>query len=217
MARKRSGPALLSAGMPWWVRVALAAGFWVGIVFVLPHGAAELPIVGRHLGIVLERLAWVPATVVAALLLLWTAASRRDRRRKRRLLDTREGIASIRKLSWREFEELVAEAFRREGYSVVENEKAGADGGVDIRLRRNGGLYLVQCKHWNRNRVGVGVIREMCGVMMDEGAAGVVIVCSGRFTRNAWAFARGKPVRLVDGRALVRMVERLKEKGGSSR
>ena len=120
-------------------------------------------------------------------------------------------MASIRSLSWREFEELVAEAFRREGYSVVENVKAGADGGVDIRLRRNGGLFLVQCKNWNRNRVGVGVVREMCGVMMDQGAAGVVIVCSGGFTRDAWGFAKGKPVRLVGGRALMEMIARVKK------
>ena len=119
-------------------------------------------------------------------------------------------MASIRNFSWREFEELVAEAFRREGYSVIENAKAGSDGGVDIRLRRNGELVLVQCKNWNRNRVGVGVVREMCGVMMDEGAAGVVIVCSGRFTRDAWNFAKGKPVRLVGGRALMEMIERVR-------
>ena len=50
---------------------------------------------------------------------------------------------------------------------------------MDIGLRRNGELFLVQCKNWNRNRVGVGVVREMCGVKMDEGAAGVVIVYSG--------------------------------------
>ena len=50
------------------------------------------------------------------------------------------------------------------------------------------------------------MVREMCGVMMGEGAAGVVIVCSGHFTHDAREFARDKPVRLVDGRALVGMI-----------
>ena len=158
-----------------------------------------------------DRLAWAPATLLAAVLLLWASVLWRRGTRKKRLLDTRTGIASIRALSWREFEELVAEAFRREGYRVVENTKAGADGGVDIRLRKEGRLVLVQCKHWNSNRVGVPVVREMCGVMMDEGAAGVVIVCSGGFTRDAWAFAKDKPVRLVDGRALMGMIARVRE------
>ncbi len=210
MAGRKRRHALLPAGLPWWLWVALAAGSWAGIVVFLHDVVAALPAIGTRLAGVADRLAWVPATVVAAVFLAWAAASWREGRRKRRLLDTRTGVASIRSLSWREFEELVAEAFRREGYSVVENVKAGADGGVDIRLRRNGGLILVQCKNWNRNRVGVGVVREMCGAMMDEGAAGVVIVCSGGFTRDAWNFAKGKPVRLVGGRALMEMVGRLK-------
>ncbi len=206
MPGKRNRPALLLAGAPWWVGVALAAGSWMGIVHILPDALAGLPLAGPGLAGLMDRFAWAPATAVAALFLLWALASWRHGRRKRRRLDTRTGVASIRSLSWREFEELVAEAFRREGYRVEENVKAGADGGVDIRLRRGGKLFLVQCKSWNRNRVGVGVVREMCGVMMDEGAAGVVIVCSGGFTRDAWGFAKGKPVRLVGGRALMEMI-----------
>ncbi len=46
--------------------------------------------------------------------------------------------------------------------------------------------------------------------MMDEGAADVVVVCSGGFTRDAWNFAKGKPVRLVGGRALMEMIGRVK-------
>ena len=140
MPGKRNRSVLLSAGLPWWVGVALAAASWVGIAHVLPDVLAGLPVAGRQLGIVMDRLAWAPATAAAAFFLLWALASWREGRRKRRLLDTRTGVASIRSLSWREFEELVAEAFRREGYRVEENAKSGADGGVDIRLRRNGRL-----------------------------------------------------------------------------
>ena len=206
MAKGKRFPALFQDGLPWWLGVALAAGSWAGIVYFPPEAVAALPVGGRRLAGLVERLAWVPATAVAAVFVAGALASWRERRRKKRLLDVRNGIAPIGRLSWREFEELVAEAFRREGYSVLENEKAGLDGGVDIRLRRNGALFLVQCKNWNRNRAGVGVVREMCGIMMDEGAAGVAIVCSGRFTRDAWRFAKGKPVRLVDGGRLVELI-----------
>ena len=210
MARRRRRGGSAAVDLPWWVAVFLAAGSWIWIVHFLPDVLTGLPVGGRRLAVVADRLAWAPATAVAAVLLLWALALRRRGTRKKRLLDTRTGIASIRALSWREFEELVAEAFRREGYRVVENTKAGADGGVDIRLRRDGRLVLVQCKHWNSNNVGVSVVREMCGVMMDERAAGVVIVCSGGFTRDAWGFAKDKPVRLVDGRALLRMIAGVK-------
>lgn len=207
MARRREGLLDLLVWFPWWVSVFLAAASWVAIVFLAPGAVREFPVAGQQLGQAMERIGWLPATALAGVFLVCAWVSRRQSRRKRGLLDTRTGTASIRSLSWREFEELVAEAFRREGYRVEENAKAGSDGGVDIRLLRNGELVLVQCKNWNRNRVGVGVVREMCGVMMDEGAAGVVIVCSGRFTRDAWNFAKGKPVRLVGGRALMEMIE----------
>ncbi len=210
MARRREGLPDLLVWLPWWVSVLLAAASWVVIVFVAPGVVRGFPVAGPQLSQAIERIGWLPATALAGVFLVCGWASRRESRRKRRLLDTRTGIASVRTLSWREFEELVAEAFRREGYRVEENRKASSDGGVDIRLRRNGKLVLVQCKNWNRNRVGVGVVREMCGVMMDEGAAGVVIVCSGGFTRDAWGFAKGKPVRLVGGRALMEMIGRVK-------
>ena len=198
------------AGIPWWLGVVAAAGSWAAIVLFLPEAVASLPVVGRRLGAVVARVAWVPATLVAAILLIGAGLSWREALRKRRLVDSRGGIASIRSLSWREFEELVAEAFRREGYRVVENVKAGADSGVDIRLRKDGELFLVQCKSWNRNKVGVGVLREMYGVMIDAGAVGVIIVCSGHFTHDARAFARDKPVRLVNGRELVALVARVR-------
>lgn len=210
MARRREGLLDFLVWLPWWVSVVLAAASWVAIVVFGPGVVRDFPVAGLQLSQGMERIAWLPATALAGVFLVCAWASRRESRRKRKLLDTRTGIASIRTLSWREFEELVAEAFRREGYEVEENRKAGADGGVDIRLRRNGELVLVQCKAWNRNRVGVGVVREMCGVMMDEGAAGVVIVCSEGFTRDAWGFAKGKPVRLVGGRALMEMIERVR-------
>ena len=210
MARRKRRPALLAGGLPWWLLVGLAAGSWFAIVFLAPGAVADFPVMGPQLGRALERIGWAPASAASAVFLACAWVSWRQGSRKRRLLDTRTGVASIRSLSWREFEELVAEAFRREGYKVLENVKAGADGGVDIRLRRKGQLFLVQCKNWNSNKVGVGVVREMCGVMMDERAAGVVIVCSGGFTRDAWYFAKGKPVRLVGGRTLMEMIERVR-------
>ena len=210
MARKNDGLVSVLVGCPWWVAVALAAGSWVAIVLVLPVVVADFPLVGRNLGRAAERFGPLFGTAVAALLLICAAVSWRKGGRKRRLLDSRGGIASIRSLSWREFEELVAEAFRREGYRVVENSKAGADGGVDIQLRRDGELFLVQCKNWNRNKVGVGVLREMYGVMIDASAAGVIIVCSGHFTHDARAFAKNKAMRLLDGPALMAMVARVR-------
>ncbi len=51
-------------------------------------------------------------------------------------------------MSWREFEVLVGEAFRLQGFSVVETGGGGADGGVDLVLTKGSEKFLVQCKQW---------------------------------------------------------------------
>lgn len=105
-------------------------------------------------------------------------------------------------MSWSEFELLVGEAFRKKGFSVVHGGDAGADGGVDVHLRKDGKRYLVQCKHWKTKRVGVAVIRELYGVMASSGVAGGYVVTSGEFTEEAKTFAEGKPLMLIDGDGL---------------
>ena len=95
-------------------------------------------------------------------------------------------------MSWREFEMLVGEGFRLQGYQVVETGGGGADGGVDLVLTKtgkNGGeKFLVQCKQWRAFKVGVDVVRELYGVMAARGATGGFVVTSGRFTDEAVSF-----------------------------
>ena len=197
----------------WWVSVAIGAAVYVGVSHLAPRVIGDVPVMGRYLEVGLRPYWQGLGGIGGGIFLIPAGMSLWNRARKKRLLDRQRGIDSIRSLAWREFEELVAEVFRREGYSVKENVVAGADGGVDVRLRREGWAYLVQCKHWAGNRVGVAVVREMFGVMTAEGAAGVFVVCTGGFTADAREFASGKPVTLVDGAALVEMVERLRRGG----
>jgi restriction system protein len=75
----------------------------------------------------------------------------------------------------------------------------GADGGVDLVLRRSEQRIFVQCKHWSVARVDVRRVRELFGVMHAEGATGGVLICSGTYTSAAREFARGKAIELVDG------------------
>ena len=125
---------------------------------------------------------------------------------KRWLLNRQTGIESIRALSWKEFEDLLGEAFRRQGYSVRENTGAGPDGGIDLTIERKGNTYLVQCKQWRAQKVGVKIVREMLGLVTAHGAQGAIIVTSGMFTQEARAFASDKAIDLVEGHQLVKMI-----------
>ncbi len=64
------------------------------------------------------------------------------------MLERQTGLASLRDLPWKRFEDVLGEAYRRQGYAVEETLGGGADGGVDLILRRDGGVTVVQCKRW---------------------------------------------------------------------
>jgi restriction system protein len=128
-------------------------------------------------------------------------------RHRRKLVDQQTSLESLRATPWKQFEFLVAEAFRRQSYQVEFSLNRGADGGVDLVLRQKGHTALVQCKQWKVYSVGAPVIREMFGLMTAERADEAIIVTTGKFTRDAQDFAEGKPIRLVDGPQLLALVQ----------
>ena len=69
----------------------------------------------------------------------------------------------------------------------------------DLVLKKDGNLFLVQCKQWRSYKVDVRVVREMYGVMTAKQANGVIIITSGLFTQEAKSFATDKPIDLVEG------------------
>lgn len=197
--------------LPWWCSIITTMLAYVGLRYLLPELLPDRPFF----------LAWKTALpklapVVATLLLIPAPISAFNSYRKRKQLDTQSGLESIRSLSWKQFEELVGEVYRRRGYKIRENRQGGADGGIDIKLEKRGQLHLVQCKHWKSRRIGVRVIREMYGVMVDAGAASVAIVATGTFTQEAETFASGKPIELVDGTKLAALVRDVRSFRGNS-
>jgi restriction system protein len=50
----------------------------------------------------------------------------------------------------------------------------------------------------------------MYGVMVAENADSVIIVASGTYTQDAVDFARGKPIELVNGKALAQLIMAVK-------
>jgi restriction system protein len=119
-------------------------------------------------------------------------------------------------MSWQQFELLVGEAFRLQGYQVGETGGGGADGGVDLVLRKGSEKFLVKCKQWKAQTVGVTIVRELYGVMAAKGAAGGFVITSGRFTEDAKSFASGRNLNLVDGPKLLEWIKKAKSSVASS-
>lgn len=147
------------------------------------------------------------AIVVCVVWLLSLARKLVDRRR----FDEQTGLDSIADLGWQDFEFLIGEFYRRQGYLVSVTGSNCGDGGVDVVLERGGEKTLVQCKHYRARRVGVKPVRELLGVMTSEGASGGIVVTSGSFTPDAEEFAGDNGITLIEGRELERMMRPLQQ------
>lgn len=198
MARRKQNLIELTTRLPWWVSLLLGLGLYGFVAHLLPLSLSD-PM--QRLGPAFTMLGYVLASACATGALLGLAI----RAKQRWLYRSQRTLEQIRALSWADFEHLMAEAFRREGYAASLTE-SGADGGVDIRLTKDGTLMLVQCKQWRRRRVGVGPIRELVGIVAAEGASGGIFVCSGSYTPDAEAFAARAGMRLIDERSLAEML-----------
>lgn len=111
-------------------------------------------------------------------------------------------------MGWQNFELLVGELFRRKGYSVEITSGLGADGGKDLTLRKDGQLFVVQCKKLAReNRVTAAQMRDFFGLITAEGAAGGFFVTTGYISADARRFAEGKPIDLIERAEIEAMVQ----------
>ena len=211
MARRKKTSPLddmleLVAMLPWWVGVALAL-----VSYVLLHQLSKPgPVVafkpGQIAGLVsstaITGMAYAGQFIVPVVCLFGALGSFIGRQKRQSLVanvSQSKSADALDGMTWREFEMLVGEAFRLQGYRVTETGGAGPDGGIDLVLGQGSEKFLVQCKQWKAFKVSVTVVRELYGVMAAKGAAGGFVVTSGRFTEDATEFAAGRNITLIDG------------------
>jgi restriction system protein len=202
MSRRGESLSDLLVKMPWPVSVALGVFAFVFLRWGVPALWGDNNAF-RMLATVAVHLAPFVALgfgVIACLSFLFE-------KKRQSLVDRQTSLETLRGVSWKDFEFLVAEAYRRRGYQVDYSLGKGADGGVDLVLRKAGRISFVQCKQWKAFSVGASVIREQFGIMTSEKADEAIIVTSGRFTSEAVSFAQGKPIQLVDGQRLLELVK----------
>ena len=201
MPRHRESNLELLLKLPWWISAILGAVSFTALRWGLPVWAGDVS-ARQMIAKGFAPLAPLPLLLFGIIAI----GSYIFGRKRRRLVDQQTSLESLRQTSWKDFEILVAEAYRRQGYQVEYSLGQGADGGVDLVLKKADRTSLVQCKQWKVFSVGAPVIREMFGLMTAEHADEAIIVTSGKFTRDAQAFAAGKPIRLIDGPQLLALI-----------
>ena len=117
-----------------------------------------------------------------------------------------------------EFEDYVANLFKRMGFRVTQTEYSG-DGGIDMYLYYEKpvfrGKYVVQCKNYT-SLVGQPVIRDLYGVVMSESANKGILITTSDFTEQAYAFADGKNLELINRVALNQLTS-IEDKNSETR
>ncbi|MBS0660911.1 MAG: restriction endonuclease [Verrucomicrobia bacterium] len=185
MPRSSDHPAHLLVLLPWYVAAAVAGLVFAAGPFLGPFGPAS-----RLFGFLFLFLAALSALRAA---------------RTRAALASQTTLEELLQIDPKHFEELMGEVFRREGYAVQETLSRGADGGIDLRLRRGADTAVVQCKRWASTRkVGAPVLHQILGVSTAEGFQHAILVTTSGFTAEARSFAGQNGIELVDGQALLR-------------
>lgn len=120
---------------------------------------------------------------------------------------------NIAAMDWGDFEHLVRELFEKEfskNGGEVKVTRASRDGGVDAiafdpdPLR--GGKIVIQAKRYT-NTVGVAAVRDLYGTLLNEGATKGILVTTSDYGSDAYNFAKGKPITLLNGSNLLYLLE----------
>lgn len=123
--------------------------------------------------------------------------------------DTLDEGSNLAAMDWQDFENLIRELFEKE-FSVTGGEvkitQASRDGGVDAVAFDpdpiRGGKIVIQAKRYT-NVVGVSAVRDLYGTLLNEGATKGILVTTSSYGNDAYKFANGKPITLLNGAELL--------------
>ena len=152
----------------------------------------------------------------AGALLVFGPLAYMHRARRRLRVGDPASIESIRHLSCRELERVLAKSFRLQGYAVEERETNEFADGVCVVLRKPGQKIVVRCIHRTGVVIGVDAMSELHHIMSSEAASGGLVVTSEEVSSDARAWMADKPIGLIDGRALLELVNRGRARAASA-
>ena len=122
-----------------------------------------------------------------------------------------EAMSAVRKMKWPNFELLIAEGFRVQGFTVSGFSSPGAPAGSDMIVEKGQKKFCVQCRDWQVSKVDVETVQLLCKVMEEKNADGGYVVTAGEVTPEAAALAASRKIQFVRGPSLLAMLEKAKE------
>jgi len=130
------------------------------------------------------------------------------------VVDGVEETDNLAAMDWQDFENLIREIFEKEFVTSggeVKITQASRDGGVDAIAFDpdpiRGGKIVIQAKRYT-NVVGVSAVRDLYGTTVNEGATKGILVTTAEYGPDAYEFAKGKPLTLLNGGNLLHLLEK---------
>ena len=127
----------------------------------------------------------------------------------------KDELGRLRKLHPNDFENYIADMYSKLGYKT---EKVGGsyDGGVDVIAEKDGIKHYIQCKKYITSKVSVGDVRNFAGALLDKLSQGKgIFITTNIFTTEAVKFAEDKPIELIDGDDLLRLIKLANKEDGT--
>ena len=117
-------------------------------------------------------------------------------------------------MDWEDFEHLIRELFEKEFSKTggeVKVTRSSRDAGVDVIVfdpdPLRGGKIVIQAKRYS-NTVTVSAVRDLYGTMLNEGANKGILVTTSDYGPDAYEFAKGKPITLLNGSNLLHLLHK---------
>lgn len=130
----------------------------------------------------------------------------------RAVAESLDESVNLAAMPWEDFEHLVRELFAKifsADRSEVHVTRASRDGGVDAIAFDpdpiKGGKIVIQAKRYT-NVVGVSAVRDLYGTVLNEGANRGILVTTSDYGPDAYKFAQGKPITLLNGGNLLSLL-----------
>jgi restriction system protein len=128
------------------------------------------------------------------------------------VVDTLDTGTNLAAMDWLDFENLIRELFEKEfskNGGEVKITQASRDGGVDAIAFDpdpiRGGKIVIQAKRYT-NTVSVAAVRDLYGTIVNEGANKGILVTTADYGRDAYEFAKDKPITLLSGSELLHLL-----------
>ena len=169
---------------PWWISIAVFAGFALLARALLP-----------------EAYVWAGMFGGLPFLVIGVIAARRQWLAPKPALLAQQ-LERVGAMAWRDFAQALTEAYTRQGYAVTPWEGAGAD----LQLVKAGRTTLVSCKRWKAAKLGVEVLRELVSARQRQDASLCTCITLGQLSDTARAYAKAEGVQVIEAGELAALM-----------